>query len=350
MSRLRTVAWSLLFSTTLATAVRGDGISSNGSWLVFVRGDGGWKTHSGYVNVFNVTVGSGGNVQNSTPAPPPPSIPTTPSFNPAASTISSAPVSAPDNTSSAFSSSLQSPGGPTADAFLNFGTSNFPEQSTLTTGNAQPWYASPSVTKFFGGNSPTSDQQAQFMQQVLQDVQQTFAQAGMHPSLTLDPNARANHTLSEVARASYGPNSNAIGITDVGLDGFGFIDKLSYASSLTDLQWAVAHNISHELMHAFGIGYHPDDTGKYIDAGTATWSVLTDPSSTFSPAAATAIRATNFGNYATTTGATGAQKLDGDQEILSAPVPEPSTIAIWSVALIGVVAHRRSRRSDRWKT
>jgi hypothetical protein len=350
MSRVRTVAWSLLFSTTFAAGVRGDGIASDDSWLVFARGDGGWKTRSGYVNVFNVTVGSGGSAQNATPAPGPPSIPATPSFNPVASTISSAPVSAPDNTTSAFSSSVQSTSGPSADAFLNFGTSNFPEQSTLTTGNAQPWYTSPSVTKFFGGNSPTSVQQAQFTQQVLQDAQQTFAQAGMHPNITLDPNVHANHTLSEVSGASYGPNSNAIGITDVGLNGFGFIDKLSYASSLTDLQWAVAHNISHELMHAFGVGYHPDDTGKYIDAGTATWSVLTDPNTTFSPAAATAIQATNFGNYATTTGATGAEKIDGDQQILSAPVPEPSTIAIWSVALTGFVAHRRSRVSNRRKT
>jgi hypothetical protein len=227
---------------------------------------------------------------------------------------------------------------------LNFGTASYPELSTLTVGTPQPWYSSPSVTKFFNGNTPNSDQQSQFTQQVLSDVQQTFALAGMHPSLTLNPNTPANHTLSVVSGVSYGPNPNAIGITDVGLNGFGFIDKISYASNLTDLEWAVAHNVSHELMHAFGIGYHPDQTGTYIDAGTATWSLLTDPNTTFSPAAAQAITAANFGNYSANSATNSSQLLDGDQQILAAPVPEPSTVAIWTLALLGVFSRRRIKQ------
>ena len=81
----------------------------------------------------------------------------------------------------------------------------------------------------------------------------------------------------------------------VGANGFGFIDKLSYASSVTDLEWAVAHNLTHEIMHTFGIGNHPDPTGDYLDAATATWSLLSSPSATLSPMAVQAIVAKNLG-------------------------------------------------------
>src|SRR5262249_25693661 len=138
----------------------------------------------------------------------------------------------------------------TPDALLNFGTAPYVEASQLTTGSPQPWYSSQTVQKFYGGQAPTAQQQSDFTNPVLQDVRQTFSLSGVHPNITLDPNAHSNHVLSIVSGASYGPNANAIGITDVGQNGFGFIDKLSYASSLTDLEWAVAHNVSHELMHA----------------------------------------------------------------------------------------------------
>src|SRR5205823_4240354 len=140
-----------------------------------------------------------------------------------------------------------------------------PEASQLTVGAAQPWYNSPAVVKAFGG-TPSSGQQAQFQQDVLSDVRQTFALAGMNPKLTLDPSVSANHTISIASGLSYGDNPNAIGITDVGHSGFGFIDKLNYANNESDLAWAVAHNVSHELMHAFGLSTHPDQTGNYIDA------------------------------------------------------------------------------------
>ena len=104
------------------------------------------------------------------------------------------------------------------------------------------------------------------------------------PLLTTDPTVPAHHTLSVVSGLSYAANANAIGITDVGHDGFGFLDKLKLRDRLDELAWAVAHNVSHELMHAFGVATHADPTGTYIDSATATWGLLTDPQSTFSPA------------------------------------------------------------------
>jgi hypothetical protein len=149
--------------------------------------------------------------------------------------------------------------------------------------------------------------------------------------------------MSIVSGASYGPNPNAIGITDVGANGFSFIDKLSYASSLPELEWAVAHNLTHEIMHAFGVGYHPDQTGNYLDAATATWSLLTSPSATLSPAAVQAIVAKNLGRNGDVSGAVGGElMIDGDQEIL-APVPEPSTIALWGLAAAALAYHGRRR-------
>src|SRR5207248_8020791 len=133
---------------------------------------------------------------------------------------------------------------------------------------------------------------------------------------TTDPGVVANHTISVASGLSYGPNPNAIGITDVGHNGFGFIDKLGYAGDEPTLAWAVAHNISHELMHAFGLSYHPDQTGNYIDAATANWNMLTSPNTTFSPDAAKALTSpstSDLGVYSVQP-TTGAQILpvDGD--------------------------------------
>jgi hypothetical protein len=200
------------------------------------------------------------------------------------------------------------------------------------------------VTQVFGG-VPNATQQSAFENQVLQDVQHTFNLSGMNPNLTLNPGVPALHTLSVVSGVSYGPNPSAIGITDVGGSGFSFIDKLNFASNANDLAWAVAHNISHELMHAFGIGYHPDQTGQYIDAADATWSILTSPNTQFSPQAAKAITATGYGANTGISSTSGLERLDGDQQILAAPVPEPATLVLWSMALTGIVVTARRRRN-----
>jgi MYXO-CTERM domain-containing protein len=240
----------------------------------------------------------------------------------------------------------------TAAAFINLTGGPYPEAGALTTGGAQPWFDSPSVVHAFGG-VPNAQQQASFTQSVLQDVQHTFQISGMNPTLTTDPNVPAFHTLSVVSGTSYGANPGAIGITDVGANGFSFIDKLSYASNPTDLAWAVAHNIAHELMHAFGIGYHPD-SGNYVDAGTASWSLLTDPNAQFGPAATQLLLASQYGTLSSSPVAgLGAEmlnpkatKIEGD-EVLPQPVPEPATMAIWGLAALGSLVLLRRRDLQR---
>jgi hypothetical protein len=254
---------------------------------------------------------------------------------------------------------------PPVDAFINLGQGPYAEASTITTGSPQPWYTSPTAASVFGG-APTADQQASFAGQVLNNIEHTFAISGMNISLTDDPSKPALHTMSVVSGASYGPNPNAIGITDVGANGFGFIDKLNYATTPDQLAWAVAHNISHELMHALGVGTHPDDTGQYLDSAIANWSMLTDPNTKFSPAAVAQMQSANTGAGLGTLGAE-LQKLahhpanchchfcdmmhglgiDGAQ-ILASAVPEPSTVAVWIVSGLGagLMARRRLARAS----
>lgn len=230
-----------------------------------------------------------------------------------------------------------------ADGYINFGAGPYPDASTLTTGGGEAWYLSPTVQHAFGG-VPNASQQSDFANQVLKDVQQTFALSGLSPNLTTDPGAAANHTISVVSNTGYGATPDAIGVANVGGNGFNFIDKLTGAQSVSDLEWAVAHNIAHELMHAFGVDVHHDQTGTYLDAATASWSLLTDPNTTFSPAAVQDILSHNFGRGATSSG-TGAELIDGDQQIAAAPVPEPSTIVGWLAAGAGAWAIRRRRRA-----
>jgi hypothetical protein len=237
------------------------------------------------------------------------------------------------------------------DAYINFGPGPFAESSNLTTGNLQAWYNSPSAISAFGG-VPNVQQQSSLTQSVLNDIQHTFQISGLNISLTSDPNTPALHTMSVVSGGSYGPSPSTIGITDVGANGFSFIDKLAYATTPDQLAWAVAHNLSHELMHALGVGNHPDATGNYLDAATASWQMLTDPNTRFSPAAVQLIsQLLASGSGSPISGAaTGTQLLHGlgidGAQALEAPVPEPSTIAIWTVVAVGgmVATRRQSRR------
>lgn len=347
MSAAKTVTRGVVIWLALGSVVSADGIDSSswrssGSWYFFFQGRSSKvESASSFTNFYSAPP-----IQSTLPVVNTPSVPTVSIPTPAPIPIQAAPIQPTVTAPNTFSTPLQVPSnnGQTYDAFINLGSSGFLESNQLTTGNPQPWYASPTVQKLFNG-IPSADQQKQFTDQVLSDVQQTFSLAGLHPSITTNPNASANHTLSVVSGASYGPNGNAIGITDVGSNGFGFIDKLSYGNDINSLQWAVAHNVSHELMHAFGVGQHPDTTGNYIDAGTASWNLLTNPNATFSSGAVTAIQATNFGNVTSSVlGAQGlAKNVDGDQEILAAPVPEPATIAVWGLLTAGALACRRRK-------
>ena len=152
------------------------------------------------------------------------------------------------------------------DAFLNLGAGPYPEESTITTGNAQPWYDSSQITRFFGGQ-PTAAQQASFDSAILQNVQQAFSQSGVPITLTDDPSVAAAHTLSLVSNTASSTLSDAFGMTELGKSGFSFIDQIApNAQTLDQLEWIVAHNLSHELMLAFGVGENYDHTGNYIDA------------------------------------------------------------------------------------
>lgn len=342
------LAWSALGTVALADPISAMS-SSSGAWTF-------WSQSSGS------RVGSPTYSRSYEPAPPVPTN-TAPSVPTATSSSISAPVPMPSSSSGQ------------VDAYLNFatGTGNYPGAALMTSGTIQPWYESPSVTKVFGG-VPNPQQQSEFANTVLKNVEQTFLNSGIDVNLSLDPNAQAAHTLSVVSGASYGPNSNAIGIAEIGGSGFSFIDKLNFAQSVDQLAWADAHNIAHELMHAFGVSTHHDQTGAYLDAGTASWDLLTSPSTKFSPEATSdllAQLAKNPSNPALIAGAemlglpTSTHKsacqcllcqqgyvLNGPPglELAAAPVPEPTTLAVWTVgALASLVVLRRQRATNQAK-
>ena len=232
------------------------------------------------------------------------------------------------------------------DAFINMGNGPYPVASTLTTGGAAPWYDSSQISKFFGGQ-PTAQQQTAFTNAIMQDVQQTFRLSGVPVALTDNPNAPANHTLSLVSNTSSLPFPNAIGTTDIGGSGYSFIDQeAKSAQNLNQLEWIVAHNISHELMLAFGVGENYDQTGNYIDGKAATWSMIINPNSTFSPAAARALNLAHLDQHqVNTTTLSNAQTLTSN----ASTVPEPATIAIWGLGALGVAlkAYSTKRRNAR---
>lgn len=226
-------------------------------------------------------------------------------------------------------------------AFINVGAGPYPLASTITTGGAQPWYNSTQLSSFFGGQ-PTAQQIQSFDNTILQRVQQTFSQSGISVSLTENPNVPALHTISLVSNTASASLPTAIGMTQVGANGFSFINQIaSSAQSLDQLEWIVAHNISHELMLAFGVPENYDTTGNYIDAKVANWSMMVSPSATFSTAAAQAINQALASQDPAGTGS-----MLGAQEFPPAAVPEPTTLAIWGLAAAGLVIARR-RQSAR---
>jgi hypothetical protein len=263
---------------------------------------------------------------------------------PVASTTPSAPASSFSAASQGANMASAAPSNPAPavyDAAINFGTGPYPNASSLTTGNAQAWYLSPAVDKLFGG-IPNAQQQSAFDSTVLQRVQQTFSQSGVPINLTDNTNAQAAHTLSVVSGTTNPTLTNAIGMTYLGGNGFHFIDNsASAAQSVDQLQWIVAHNISHELMLAFNVPENYDQTGNYIDARNASWSMMTNPNATFSPAAVNALLAQNFLN--TNTGTV----LNAGAQLLGAEtVPEPTTVALWlGLAGAGMVVQKRRQKA-----
>ena len=226
---------------------------------------------------------------------------------------------------------------PAADANLNLGSGPYPLANTITTGNAQPWYNSSQIANLFGGQ-PTAPQVASFDNAVMQRVEQTFQQSGVPITLTLNSTAPADHTLSLVSNTTSNTIPGVIGMTQVGASGFSFIDQeAKSALTLDQLQWIVAHNISHELMLSFGVGENYDQSGNYIDARNANWAMMVSPNATFSQAAAQALQAALSPNSASPTNILGAQVINGQ------PVPEPTTVALWLAAISAAALIRRRR-------
>ena len=219
----------------------------------------------------------------------------------------------------------------------------------LLTGTPQAWYQSPVVQGIYGG-TPSADQQKSFEQDVLQKVQQTYAQSGINVNLTLDPNANAARTISVVSGASYGSMKDAAGITSDNSNGFSFIDKLNGAKNLSDLEWAVAHNVAHEMMHSFGVDHH-DTSRQFLDGAVANWNMLLDPNTKFSSAAVSDIQnhlsaGLSDNNNSAVFGFLGQTIHQADALIIAPPpVPEPATVAIWVVG--GCFAYLvRKRRTN----
>ena len=344
MSAVKTVALGVVVWALLGISARADALSSSvGSWTYFYGGSAG-SPKATRATTFPV-------VSSPSPSPsfaPSISIPSpdsntvvtsspvfTSASNPDLGTASRASVTVAQRTTSS-ASNVQA-----YDAFVNLTNFGFIGAGQLATGTPLPWYDSPNVTRFYNGSTPSQSEQADFENKVLQGVQHTFSLANLNPSITLDPNAPANHTLSVISGASYGPNPNAIGITDVGHSGLGFIDKFTYADSVDQLATAVAKNVAHELMHAFGVAKHSDESGAYVDAAMASWPLLTNADSTFSPAAVKAINDTHFGPYGGDF-LSGSQVIEGAQEIVK-PVPEPLTVVLWGASLAGFVVYRHRK-------
>ena len=260
---------------------------------------------------------------NPSPIPPPPPAPV--AFTPA-------PIAPPALAVSTAPSQY--------DAFINLGSGPYPSSSGLTTGNPQPWFLSAPVDRLFGG-VPNAQQQLAFDNTVLQRVQQTFALSGVPVSLTIDPNASAAHTISVVSQTISPTQNSAIGMTSIGGNGFHYIDNsASVAKSVDQLEWIVAHNVAHELMLAFGVPEVHDTTGQFIDARTASWSMITSPTATFSPGAVADLLSRNFQE-------TNGSVLNSGAQLLGPPtVPEPTTVVLWAmIASMGYVAARARRRT-----
>ena len=329
MSRAKLVVLGFFAWATLGGLARADVISNGTQWTF-------WNASSGAVSNL-------GSPSNSSPQPPaaPPSTPS-PSQDSSSSppAPSSPPSSAPMSYSApAPSASAGTSSGTTYDAFVNMGSGPFPSASTLTTGGAQAWYNSPQVASLFGGQ-PTAQQQTNFENTVLQRVEQTFQLSGVPVNLTDNPNASAAHTLSLVSNTS-GSVGSVIGLTNVGGSGFSFVNQEAQsAQSVDQLEWIVAHNISHELMLAFGVPEKYDTTGNYIDARDANFSMMVNPNATFSQAAAQALVAQSFTS-------TPPSASPGEQFVEAQTIPEPATIAVWCVGALAAAAQVRSRRVRR---
>ncbi|WP_158633576.1 PEP-CTERM sorting domain-containing protein [Tautonia sociabilis] len=287
-------------------------------------------------------------VVSPSPASAPEAAPApSPSVSPApvsAPPVSSPPVSAPPE-SSPFAAPAVSK---RADAFLNFTDGFYAGASDLVTGTPGPWQESPVVGQVFGG-TPSQAQRSGFEADVLAKVEENFRQSGLDVDLTTEPGSAA-HTLSVVSGALARDNPSAIGIADIGGDGFTFLDAFDpkAITSVDSLENAVANNISHELMHAFGVDFH-DASGQTIDSGTIRWDLLTRDDLAFSADAVALLASKNFQERWDALALVGLQQSEHGNGCAchsgAMATPEPTTWVMWTLALGGAVwSGRRYRR------
>ncbi|WP_435016996.1 hypothetical protein TA3x_004582 [Tundrisphaera sp. TA3] len=228
----------------------------------------------------------------------------------------------------------------TADAFLNLGGGPYAAEAAVTRGGAQVWWNSPQVNRLFGG-PPNDVARTNFEGLVKSRVERTFALSNVPIDLTTDRRVPAAHTLSLVSNTANPQMPEAIGMTQVGGDGFTFIDQAGRAANNVDqLAWIVAHNLAHELMLAFGVPEVHDATGNFIDARNASWRMMTDPNAVFSESAVRDLLSRDFK-------AKNNSLLLAAQFVDPAPVPEPTTIALWSASATALLflRARRGRKS-----
>ncbi|MDR3636670.1 MAG: PEP-CTERM sorting domain-containing protein [Isosphaeraceae bacterium] len=326
MSAVKTLAWGIVAWAGLATVSQAAPLSFGGTMF-------SWTNYEG------LAAGDPNVVTNASIQPAPAAVPAaTPAVAPALETVAaSAPLT---TTATATTTAAAAPAqSGMVDAFLNFGSGPYAEASAITTGGAQSWYLSPGVANLFGG-TPNAQQQQDFVNTVAQRVEQTFQLSGVPLTISTDPSVPAAHVLSVVSGTGSAFTTGAIGETDIGRNGFSFIDPIAGAAqNVNQLEWIVAHNISHELMLAFGVPEIHDQTGNYIDSTKANMAMMLSPTATFSPGAVQDLLSRNFLD-AVPLGASQPQLVDPQ------PVPEPATLAVWGLVAMGavVVGRRRARR------
>ncbi len=274
------------------------------------------------------------------------------SMPPAANTGNTYPVSMPPSANYGSGAVISSKD--RFDALIRMDGGPYPMSDRLLTGQPQAWYASPVVQNIYGG-TPNDEQKRSFENDVLAKVEQTYAKSGINLNLTNDASAEAARTISVVAGAGYGSDDKVAGITVMNGDGFSFIDKLGNASNVDELEWAVARNVAHELLHAFNVGHH-DTSGNYLDAAVANWDLLTSADTRFSDLAISDLRSKIAGGIPDSTNmsfANFAQHLEGStscahciaaQTLDIQPVPEPTTVALWLIGAGFLYRHHRQRR------
>lgn len=345
MKAAKVLGWTLMLSALNGIgAGSAQAIGLSGNWQQ-------WSSWRGPVEVASSSrsINWGSSAPVSVPAPAP--APST-SYASAAPAWYSSPI--------ASIGGAQAPTSEKVDAVINFGSGPYPMEGLLTTGAGQPWYQSPSVTQFFGG-VPNSQQQADFMQTIIGHVESTYANSGLNVNVSADPNAITSHEMSIVSGTQFPANPNAVGITAVGYSGFSFIDKFASARSLDELEWVVAHNVAHELMHAFGADHH-DTTGRYLDSGVTAWDVMADPNAQFSPSAVADLlnrdlnapgEALQLVAHQHVKGSCPCSQSVGDYEVvgqtlggapLPSPVPEPAAWLAWLLLALAFPAASKPRR------